>query len=140
MPLSDADRDRVRYHLGYQSTSAAASVQLGIPRSTPTMFIVESAMDKLLDFAVPRVQRLLDRLDAIESRLEDSLDYLAAESIEGIRLRSTTPGESHPDALEREYLRWAQRLADVLGTYPNSCSPRFNRGGPRRAGNIRVSG
>ena len=138
--LTADERDRIRYHLGYGSTSPAATIALGIPGSTMTMYLVEKAMDNLLTVAVPRVQRTLARLDAIEDKLEESQDYLAAAAIDGLKLRpTTTTGESHPDALEREYLRWARRLADILNCQLNPYALRW-QGGSRAVTNVRVSG
>lgn len=130
MALSLKDRERVRYHLGFQSTAAASSIQLGIPRGMQTLFLIENAMTNLLSVAEPRVQQMLDTLDGIEQKLIEAQDYLAVASTDGVTLRGLQPGQSHPDALEREYSRWADRLANVLGcsTYPGAA--RFRSSGP----------
>ena len=120
MPLTVDERERVRYHLGYMSANSGASFQLGIPRPVMTMYLVEEAMDQLMETAVPRVRRQLVYLENIELKLVESQDFLAAERLEGLVLRPSTPGHTHPDLLEREYYRWAKRLADMLGVplYP----------------------
>jgi len=41
----------------------------------------------------------------------------------------TGPQDNEIDMLEREYYRWAQRLADVLGCPLNIFSERFRYGG-----------
>jgi hypothetical protein len=121
MPLTTDERERVRYHLGYMSANSGASVSLGIARPVETMYLVEEAMDQLMENAVPRVRRQLTYLDNVELQLVDSQCYLAAERLEGLVLRPSIAGQTHPDLLEREYARWAKRLADMLGVplYPS---------------------
>ena len=51
--LTEEEKERVRYHLGYMETSfggnqTAASLQFGIPRPVQTMFLVEEAIQNLL--------------------------------------------------------------------------------------------
>ncbi|KKK54507.1 hypothetical protein LCGC14_3083990, partial [marine sediment metagenome] len=45
MPLTEAEKERVRYHLGYLQVSAAASIQLGIPRPLQTVFLLEQGLN-----------------------------------------------------------------------------------------------
>lgn len=120
--LSTADRERARYHLGYMNVSQAPAIQVGIPRPVETMFLVEQAFDLVLPAAVERVVAILDTLDNIEAELREAPLYLAAQSIGDMVLRPSSGAGSHPNALEREYTRWAERLADLLGCplYPGS--------------------
>jgi len=132
MPLSDAERDRVRYHCGYMSVQPAASIQYGVPRPIPTMFLIEAAMSNLLEVAVDRVRRVLQILDNIENKLVDSQDRLAADQLGDLKIRAT-----EPDQLEGEYRRWAFRLADILGV-PLYYYSRKLQGGGVKAGSIPV--
>lgn len=117
MPLTESDRERVRYHLGYLEVSEAAALTFGLLRPIETLFVVETAMTNLLEISVPRVLALLGYLDTIECRLLTSQERLAASKLGDLSTR-----ENEPDLLEREYVRWAGRLADVLGApfYPYS--------------------
>lgn len=134
--LSDKDKERCRYHLGYMGTSSAASIQLGIPRPVQTMFLVDQAMSLLVDpNVVERVKCILDILDGTERRMVDAQKQLGVEGVGQLRLRPGKSGETHTDLLEREYVRWAKRLADVLGAPLYAYADRFR--GKTGAGMIR---
>ena len=122
MALTDNEKEAVRYHLGYLGVSSAASIQLGIPRPVQTLFLVEQALDNLREIAVPRVRSILGTLNGVEQKLICSQDRLAAAKLGSMTLRGVAPGESEADGLEREYTRWAGRLADILGCpfYPGA--------------------
>ena len=117
MAFDDSDKERIRYHMGYLEVSAAPSIQFGIPRPIQTQFLVEDAMNLVLPAAEERVRRIVNIMDGIECKLEQAQDYLVVDRVEDISIRS-----DNADALEREYYRWACRLADVLGAplYPGS--------------------
>lgn len=138
--LTEEEKERVRYHLGYMATSfgsqqAAASIAFGIPRPVQTMFLVEEAIQNLLTnaFAIDRVRRVLFTLDDIEEKLRSATCILVAEQVGELKLRGAKRGETHPDLLEREYVRWAKRLADILGVPLYHYSSRFRGGGPGRS-------
>lgn len=135
--LSEAEKERVRYHLGYMNVAAAASIQLGIPRPVETLFLVESALNLLIPESVPRVRSILCTLDGIELKLVEAQDRLAAEALGSLKLRSIRVDEGETDALEREYTRWANRLANVLGAPLYAGAMRF-RSGRQTVGNVSV--
>lgn len=132
MPLTDAEKERVRYHMGYLEVQPAASIQFGIPRPLQTVFLLETAMNNLIESATDRVRRVLKIMDDIELKLVESQERLAA-----IRLGDITLRDSEPDQLEREYVRWGHRLADILGTPIYPYSTRYANAG-RRVGSIPV--
>jgi hypothetical protein len=117
VPLTDAEKERARYHLGYLAVQPAASIQYGIPRPLQTVFLLETALNNLIEGAVDRVRRVLKIMDDVEVRLVEAQDRLAASALDSLKLR-----ENEPDMLEREYVRWGCRLADILGApiYPFS--------------------
>lgn len=126
--LSEQDKERIRYHTGYMETSFAASMQLGIPRPIQTVFLLEQSMNLLVSqFAITRVVRTLDILDETECRLERAQKQLSVEKLGDMTLRSATAGETVTDLLEREYVRWAKRLADILGIPLYPYAARFKR-------------
>jgi len=135
MPLDDAEKERVRYHLGYPQQTALASIQLGIPRPLQTAFLVEQAMSLLLEAALPRVRSMLKIMDDIEAKLVDAQDRLAAIQLADLKLR-----EDEPSQLEREYVRWGMRLADVVGAPIYAYSTRYRAASTAGAGNVPVRG
>lgn len=132
MPLTDEEKTRVRYHLGYPAVTSAASIQLGTPAYSETAWLVDAVLPKLLDGALPRVRSMLVTLEGIETKMVEAQDRLAATQLETLKLR-----EDEIESLEREYRRWAFRLAELLGCpiYPGSS--RF-KGIGTGAGNIPV--
>lgn len=131
MPFDAAEKERIRYHLGYLNAQPAASLQFGQPRPIQTLFLVESAVENLLPEAEDRVRRFVRVLDDIECKLIDAQDRLAATQLDSLYLR-----DGEPDLLEHEYHRWASRLADTLGVPLYPFAERFRR--VRGAGNIPV--
>lgn len=139
--LTESEKERIRYHLGYMETSFAASMQLGIPRPVQTVYLLESAMTLLTQpQALQRVRCLLDQLDGLEAKLRAAPAHLAAAKVGAVELRPGKPGESYPDLLEREYVRWAGRLADVLGTPLYPYAARFARAAGAGPGMVRRRG
>lgn len=133
--ISDANKERARYHLGYMEVVVASSFAFSIPQVTEVQWMFESAITRVRSDAEPRITVLLDRLDQIECTLFQASSELFAK-----RAGDLEPNLSQPDDVEKEYVRWACRLADMLGVMPYPFSKRFesliNGGGG--AGNIRV--
>lgn len=123
--LTPQEKARTRYHLGYLGVQVADSLSFGQPVPLQTLFIVEAAMENLIAEHVPKVRSLLDILDGIECRLIAAADRLAAKRLDDLELR-----DNEPDLLEKEYYRWAGRLADILGVPFYSYSNRFKGKGP----------
>jgi len=148
-PLTEGEKERIRYHLGYMETSfgsnqVAASLSFGIPRPAQTIFLVESAIQELLTnlFAVERVRAILQTMDNLEAQIAAAACMLAAESLGDMKLRGAECGQTFTDLLEREYVRWGYRLADVLGVPVYPYSRRYQNGGAcgPKVSNVRVGG
>lgn len=124
MALTEEEKARVRYHLGYLDVAPVVSIQLGFPRASQPMFLVEAAMENILETAIGIVRRHVAELDGIEDQISDARRRMKAEKLGEITLRA-----DETDALEREYARWARRLADILGVPLNIYAERFRAGG-----------
>lgn len=133
MALTDEERQKVRYHLGYLSVAPAASLNFGMPRPIQTIFLVELAMDNILPVAIDKIRQIVGIMDGIECRLVDAQDRLSATSLDNLSLR-----RDETDALEAEYYRWGGRLADTLGVPFYAYSNRYRRHGKGFAGSIPV--
>lgn len=120
MAISDADLARARYHLGYMDVVIASSFAFAIPAATQVQFMFESAIRRVQPGAEARVVKLLDMLDQIECRL-----FGASEELFAKRAGDLEPNLGQPDDVEREYVRWACRLSDMLGITPYPFSERF---------------
>lgn len=125
MPFTEQDRSRIYYHLGYPDVTNVSSIQLGFPALSQPQFLVTSAMDRLNPASVPRVIRILNIMDGIESQMVKALNRLKAQQLGELKLRNTNEESTEQDLLEREYGRWAQRLADILGVPINPYAMRY---------------
>lgn len=134
--LSAKDRERTRYHLGYLNVQAAGSIQYGIPKPMQTIFMVEQAMTMVIAEAVPRILAMLNTLDCIEQKLIGAQDNFAAAKLGEMTIERQQLQQ--PDLLEKEYFRWAGRLADTLGVPFYPYSNRFKNNGGVVAGNVAV--
>lgn len=141
MALSDADKTRTRYHLGYLASSFAGSFQLGIPRPTQTVFLLEQAMNLITDpLAIDRVVELLDTMDCIEAKLKGAADQVGVSQLGDLKLHPLADkGELGTDSLDKEYARWGSRLADTLGVPFYPFSRRYQKRGPGSVVNVRSS-
>lgn len=126
--VAEADRERVRYHLGYLNIEPVSAIQLGFPSAQQAQFLVESAMDRLIPQAINRVLSILCTLDKIECQMVDALSRLKVQQVGEAKFRNTNDEPSETDLLEKEYARWAKRLADHLGVPLNTFCERFTSG------------
>jgi len=133
------EKERIKYHMGYTGQATAAGLAYGLPVPIQTMFLVESAIDRLPTTSEDRVRKLITTLDKIECKMEGGLDSLEVTRVEQVEIR-----KDHIDELEKEYCRWAARLADVVGAplYPGAAKFRslLGVGGGAVAGSIPVRG
>ncbi len=130
--LTEEQKERCRYFLGYLGVSNAPSMQLGIPRPLQTVFLLEDALSLLTNqYSVQRVTCILETLEALEKKMAASTTYLAADRVGSLQLHPLrNQGKLYTDSLEKEVLRWSKRLADVLGVPPYAYSSRFRKSGP----------
>lgn len=130
--LTNEEKEKVRYHLGYLATSFAPSIQLGIPRPLQTVFLLEQGLELLtLGYAVNRVRCILGTLDGLECQLAGAVQTLSASRLGNLEMHPLKEkGLLFTDSIEREYVRWASRLADILGVPLYPYSARFRKSGP----------
>lgn len=132
MPLSEEQRISIRHHLGYLQVADASTFVLGVPASVETTFMIEGAMDRLLEAAIPHVTNLLEILAGIECQMVTDMDLLAARRIGDIEVN---PEEQR--ALTKQYDYWAAALANALGSYRNPFDKRLTA---QSGVNVRVAG
>lgn len=134
-PFTADEKARIRYHLGYLNVQEPTSLSFGIPRPLQTVFLIESAMNNVIDAARDKVRQIIGIMDGVECRLVDAQERLAASRLDTLTMRV-----DEPDALEKEYMRWGLRLADLLGVPPYAYSTRYNLLGTARSGSVPVRG
>ena len=131
--LTDRDKERCRYHLGYLGQGpSAASIQMGIPQPLQTSFLVESAMNLLASTeVVARVVCILDTMDKLEAQLTSAVATLTVDRVDNLQLHPLrSMGKLSTDCIEQELTRWGYRLSDVLGAPVYPYARRYMKRGP----------
>jgi len=115
--LSEPEKTRIRYHLGYPQLGMSPSLSIGVPIDTPMLTLLQRTFELLLPQAEDLVRMLLNRCDVKDQEVADCSIRMQASKVDGVELR-----KDEADALEREYMRAVARLADTLGVtiYPYS--------------------
>ncbi len=117
--IAEADRERVRYPLGWVNVEPVSSFSLGFPSSCQEALMVERAMDRLMTRgAIQRVLDILDTMDCIETKQREAIGKLGVQQIGEIKFRNSNDEGTVNDLLEQELTRWRMRLASQLGVQP----------------------
>lgn len=118
MALSDDEKERVRYHMGYHGIAFKKSLTLGTPAVTQSLFILDSALIDLLPVAEKSVRRAIQQLDCLEDQMSDAtqtaeIKSTGGASAGGVRYRD---GYETFDIYDGQYYRWLTKLADTVGS------------------------
>jgi len=136
--LSDGEKVRIRYHMGYPNLSAGPSLSAGVPLDSPLMTLLERSFVLLLPAAEPLVRELVARLDMIDGAIVDAQIRMQASKVDGIELNA-----NETNMLEGEYMRQVARLSDTLHCTIYPFSARFKAlqslGGKIQTGMIGVA-
>lgn len=118
--LTDGEKTRVRYFLGYPGMTMGAIFQAGVISSFTFAITnaLEWAMDHLSDDALPLIRKLLDTLEGIEKTMSES-------ALCRLRIRAAGDVEmNNKELIElgKQLYNWKCKLADFLGVkiYDNS--------------------
>lgn len=120
MPLTEQEKVQVRHHLGYMNVKESQTFVLGFPAGVQTQFMIEGAMNKVLEDAMHQLRRHVAILDKIESQMVDDQELLSVQSVDEIVIN---PEEMNK--LRKEYQHWRKGLANLLGIVPNPYDGRF---------------
>ncbi len=123
--ITEEEKGRIRYHLGYPDILQNTQIALGFPAAGHTQFILETAMDRVRPSGEPLVRRALNECECIDAQLSQSRrQRLSTAAVDGIVLR----GPEELAELEDQYNLWCGKLADVLGVTFNPFSHVHQRG------------
>lgn len=116
MPLTTEEKVRIRHHLGFLNVAEAYTFVLGVPAGVETQFIIEGAMNRVLEAALPLLRQKLAQCDDLDARLtnEDVTDLALVAKLGEI--------ESSGNAFEQlkgmlDHRR--REIARILGVMPN---------------------
>lgn len=124
--LSDEEKSRIYYYLGYPVAVDVSTIMLGLPAVAQTYFIVRGQVDKIPEAAVGLVRNCLVVLDGIEAQLVEAQTYFSASRVDSISIN-----DNHAHKLDEELRKWALKLAELLGAPINVYSTRFQSGSTR---------
>ena len=118
--MSDQEKVKIRHHTGYLNVAAAFTFVLGSPAAVETQFLIEGAMDRVLEVALPEVRRHLQILDSLEGQMVEDHELLAIRSIGEI-----TVNEDEQKKLTGRYDYWVDSLCNLLGCMRNPFDKRL---------------
>lgn len=130
--LSEEEKNRILYHMGYGLVNIASLFTLGMPAMSQPLYIAASAVNHIQVSAIQLVREIVATLDKIDRADVEDIDYIPADSIGELTL-----AKDRQDRIKIKRRDWAQRLSDVLIAPLNPYSDRF--GGAGRPMNFRVA-
>jgi len=125
MALTQEERARTRYHLGFPNIAAGAALALGFPAAGHPAYLLEAAMNDIVPEAEPKFREVLHQCECIERQIMDAKKRLQAVSVGGVILR----GPEELEALEDQYDYWTDALVDIFGVNKNPFSKKHQRVG-----------
>lgn len=118
--LTDEEKTKIRFHLGYPNVTRMTILMTEVPAPRQLGFLLEPAMDALLPDAVALVRQIVCQMDKLECQLFESADRMQASAVGNLKMRA-----DEQDAVEKLYTRFGRRLADILGVPPYPLSVRY---------------
>lgn len=110
MPISDLDRARTRFHMGYPATSPVTTMAQGLPINLDGIFILDANLGNLREEGIEPLRRILDIMDTILfGAIVESVDRFAVKQLGSI---TTNPDESK--LLDKRLFDFACILADQV--------------------------
>jgi hypothetical protein len=132
--ISEEDKQRARIHTGYLSVQSSQTFVMGVPAAVQTQFVIEGAWARILPSAEASVVKILDTLDRLLEKIEDS-----AEDDEVLEIGSIKLDPKAFQKLLRRYWWWQGMLCNLLGVPPNAYDMRKSTWGGSSI-NVPVSG
>ena len=122
--LTEEEKGRIRYHLGYPNIQQNTQIALGFPAAGHTQFILETAMNRIRPSGEPLLRRALNECECIDAQLAQARrQRIQTAAVSDIILR----GPEELSALEDQYDLWTDKLCDILGCTKNPFSHTHQR-------------
>src|SRR5580693_6853341 len=87
MAFTPEEKGKIRRHMGYAGVAAAPLFVLGNPAAMEPNFLLESAMDALINTSVEIVRtKFLPKLDSLADMIFDNADGDAVKSVGDIEI------------------------------------------------------
>lgn len=121
--LTEAEKGRILYFLGYGVVNIADIFALGVPATTEPLYIAMSTINRIPVSRIHIIRELLGTMEGIEQQMREATLRFKARSLGEITLN---PDE--PRMLREEYAWWAGRLSDTTTAPLNPYSSAFSGG------------
>lgn len=131
--MSEADKIRVRRHMGYPAVDNIQTIQHSVPAGLQTLFALNSTLEKITESLLPEVLRWCSECECTECEVFGNKDMANVESVGTVKVNRLRLRE-----LRDTYLLAQQNLANVLGSVPNPFDQRQWLSGGGGIGNGRV--
>lgn len=128
MPLSEEEKVKIRHHTGYLNVVEAQTFVLGIPAALETQFIIEGAMNRVLEAAIPELRRHLQILDVTEEQMVANHELTQVQSLGEIKVNSTG-SDREQRQLRQAYNYWVDSLCNLMGVERNPFDRRLKHFG-----------
>lgn len=112
--LSDADKDRVRYHLEYPMLTSAVSTVASVVMHSDIRLVLENQMDNVSPTITTYVQKCLNILDKIETQMEDAFERMQVLKADVVQINNNEESD-----LMAQYQHWRNRLCNLLAVTVN---------------------
>lgn len=116
--LNEEEKVRVRYHTGYLNVSAVQTFALGTPASVETQFIIEGAMNKILESALPLVRELIQKCDSTRQQMFEQQENIQVTKLGELVINSTGIDRGQMQ-LREVYFDWVNQLCNAMGVKQN---------------------
>jgi hypothetical protein len=120
MPFTAEEKVRIRHHCGFLNVAEAYTFVLGTPSSVETQFIIEGALDRVLEAAMFEARRIVRILDKIEGQMDEDLELLAVTELGEIGIN-----QKEQSQLTDRYDYWVASLCNLLGIERNPFDKRL---------------
>lgn len=120
MAVTEQEKVKIRHHLGYLNVAEASTFVLGTPAGVETQFIIEGAMNRVLEAALPEMRRQLNILDALEEQMVADFELIAV-----LKLGEIDINQKEQKQLKQNYNYWVNSLANVFGITRNPYDKRL---------------
>ncbi len=124
MPLTEQEKVKVRHHCGYLNVADAATFVLGTPASVETQFIIEGAMNRVLESALSELRRHMQILDSLEEQMVCDHELMAVKKLGEIEVN-----DKEQLQLTQRYNYWVDSLCNIMGVVRNPFDKRLDSGG-----------
>lgn len=130
MALTDTQKARVKYFLGYAAITEYSTIIVGQAFDVSYQYKISYVLEQIPAETEPMVVSLIDKLEKLEVLVMEAAENQLARSVDELVVNTN----AH-DGVVKAYMFWAKRLADLLNL-PLNLNSYLNVEGPQRSGSI----